>query len=401
MTEEREIFLEILKDSLAGSEFYGKLPLETWNRIFKSAEIQSLLPNVFESVYKCRDSQNSELFSSVKARVITKVSGQLTRNIEFSKLYGVLLSNGLHPIIVKGQLCAGLYPMPDHRISSDFDLLLNTDEFDKCKCILRDNGFSADSEEDESYEVGYDNKRIRLELHRTLFDESEKYSNEMNRFFSDVHKKREFNGEFYTMPPHENMLYLILHSFKHFLFSGVGIRQTCDVGLWAMENTSKIDFELLYAQLMSVNAEIFGAAQFKIARERLGLTFELPNMWKKIISEVDTEKMLDDIFDGGVYGKSTLDRIHSSTAVLSAVKASHGGFNSSKSNIFHSLFPKYSYIAGRYDYVKKYPFLLPVGYTARIVGYIREMKNKKTSVSGSLKTAKERVELLKYYGIIK
>ena len=46
---------------------------------------------------------------------------QTVRSAEFSDLYHKLRSAGLHPIVVKGQLCSRLYPQTDHRISADDD----------------------------------------------------------------------------------------------------------------------------------------------------------------------------------------------------------------------------------------------------------------------------------------
>ena len=39
---------------------------------------------------------------------------------------------GLHPVVVKGQLCSRLYPLRDHRISADDDLLIPDGEFLAC-----------------------------------------------------------------------------------------------------------------------------------------------------------------------------------------------------------------------------------------------------------------------------
>lgn len=399
MTANQERFLEILKSSLGGEEYKAEILRSDLEEIFRLADIQLLLPIVFESVFRSANNENAALFKAVKPYVIKGVAGQIAQNAEFSELYRKMLDSGLHPMIVKGQICSKLYPLPDHRISTDDDILLSSDEYEKCRRLLEESGFSAETEDDGSrYEVGYNNGFIRIELHRMLFDPTEGHSDELNRFFADVQKKSTTYGDFLSMPPHEHMLYLLLHSFKHFMVCGVGLRQVCDIGLWAREYSENVDWELLRSQLSSVRADKFAAAQFKIARECLGLEFSLPLVWEKMLNKVEICDMLDDMFDGGLYGSSSLDRLHSSTAVLSAVRADQTG---KKANVLESVFPKFSYMAVKYDYVKKYPILLPIGWADRIIGYLREMRNESSNAASSLKIARERVELLREYGVIK
>ena len=64
---------------------------------------------------------------------------------------------------------------------------------------------------------------IPIELHRRLFDSAEDAHDDLNRFFSDL-KPVEIDG-FLAMPPHEHLLYLILHAYKHFVGCGIGLRQ--------------------------------------------------------------------------------------------------------------------------------------------------------------------------------
>ena len=55
----------------------------------------------------------------------------------------------------------------------------------------------------------------------------------------------------------------------------------------------------------------------------------------------------------------------------------------------------------RFEWVKKHPYLLPVGYVVRIVQYLKSSKRKPTDEKNSIQIGMERVELLKQYHIIK
>ena len=383
-TTERQ-FLHIAKAAVSG----GALPAENvdWPAVFALAGQQKLLPIVFEAARK-----------TPAAAEIAQVLHQTVRSAEFADLYRKLCIVGLHPIVVKGQLCSRLYPLKDHRISADDDLYISDAEFMACHKQLLANGLTTDTPVDElatADEVSYTKNGIPLyiELHRHLFDSAEDAHDELNYFFADLNPV-EIDG-FLAMPPHEHLLYLVLHAYKHFVRSGIGLRQFCDIGLWTRAYHSEIDWQRLHDQCESVHAATFAAAAFCIAREYLGIDFDLPAPWD---ASIDVEPLLHDTLCGGVYGSNDLTRLHSSTVTLNAVKASRTG---EKSGVLRTVFPKREYLERRYPYLKKRPYLLPVAWVQRIAHYAGEKKTgADSSASGSIKLAKERIELMKQYDIM-
>ena len=390
-------FLHIAKAAISG----GDLPAEKvdWPAIFALANQQKLLPILFEAVRKTPAAEeNAALFAVTKQQVIGQVLNQTVRSAEFSDLYHKLCAAGSHPIVVKGQLCSRLYPLKDHRISADDDLYIPDAEFMACHEQLLANGLTTDTPTDElvtADEVSYTKKDspLYIELHRHLFDSSEDAHDELNHFFVDL-KPVEIDG-FLAMPPHEHLLYLILHAYKHFVRSGIGLRQFCDIGLWARDYHAEIDWQCLHDQCASVHAATFAAAAFRIAREYLGIGFDLPAPWD---ASIDAEPLLHDTLCGGVYGSNDYTRLHSSTVTLNAVKASRTG---EKSSVLSTVFPKREYLEHRYPYLKKHPYLLPVAWVQRIAHYASEKQyGADNSASGSIKLAKERIELMKQYDIM-
>ena len=397
LTATERQFLHIAKAAVSG----GELPAESvdWPAVFALAGQQKLLPIVYEAVRKTpAAAENAALFAAVKQQVIAQVLHQTMRASEFSGLYQKLRAAGLHPLVVKGQLCSRLYAQTDHRISADDDILIPDGEFFACHEHLLANGLTTDTPMDElasADEVSYtkEGSPLYIELHRHLFDSSEDAHDELNRFFADL-KPAEIDG-LLAMPPHEHLLYLILHAYKHFVRSGIGLRQFCDIGLWARAYYAEIDWQRLHDQCESVHAATFAAAAFRIAGDYLGIEFDLPAPWS---DAVDAEPLLHDSLCGGVYGSNDLTRLHSSTVTLNAVKASRTG---EKSSVLSTVFPKREYLERRYPYLKKRPYLLPVAWVQRIAHYASEKQSgSDNSASGSIKLAKERIELMKRYGIM-
>ena len=390
-------FLHIVKAAISG----GDLPAEKvdWPAIFTLANQQKLLPILFEAARKTpAAAENATLFAVTKQQVIGQVLHQTMRASEFADLYRKLRAAGLHPVVVKGQLCSRLYPLKDHRISADDDLYIPDAEFMACHEQLLANGLTTDTPADElasADEVSYtkEGSPLYIELHRHLFDSAEDAHDELNHFFADL-KPVEIDG-FLAMPPHEHLLYLILHAYKHFVRSGIGLRQFCDIGLWVRAYHGQIDWQRLHDQCAGVHAATFAAAAFRIARTYLGIDFDLPGLWD---GDVDVEPLLHDALCGGVYGSNDYTRLHSSTVTLNAIKASRTG---EKSSVLRTVFPKREYLERRYPYLKKRPYLLPVAWAQRIAHYASEKQSgADNSASGSIKLAKERIELMKQYDIM-
>lgn len=397
LTATERQFLHIAKAAVSG----GEIPAESvdWPAVFALAGQQKLLPILFEAVRKMPAAEeNAVLFAVTKQQVIGQVLNQTVRSSEFADLYRKLRSAGLHPIVVKGQLCSRLYPLKDHRISADDDIYIPDAEFMACHEQLLANGLRTDTPADElasADEVPYtkDGSPLYIELHRHLFDSAEDAHDELNHFFADLNPV-EIDG-FLAMLPHEHLLYLILHAYKHFVRSGIGLRQFCDIGLWARAYHGEIDWQRLHEQCESVHAATFAAAAFRIARDYLDIEFDLPAPWSEA---VDVEPLLHDSLCGGVYGSNDLTRLHSSTVTLNAVKASRTG---EKSSVLRAVFPKREYLERRYPYLKKRPYLLPVAWVQRLAHYASEKQSGAgNSASGSIKLAKERIELMKRYDIM-
>lgn len=105
-----------------------------------------------------------------------------------------------------------------------------------------------------------------------------------------------------------------------------------------------------------------------------------------------TDDLLQDILDSGVYGKSSVSRIHSSNMTLEAASD-----EKHSSGLKKTLFPSMSYMKKSYSYVEKYPFLLPVAWIMRIFSYIRQTNRKE--IAETIKIGKRRVKLIHTYGL--
>ncbi|MBR4132045.1 MAG: nucleotidyltransferase family protein, partial [Oscillospiraceae bacterium] len=227
-----------------------------WEALYGAAAKHNILPLV-------ADALPCELPESYAKRMEQEILGQAERTAELCLLLEDLYSRGLRPLVIKGAICRALYPQPEHRPSTDEDLMIEPASFLQLHSALLDYGLEPvkpDSDLRESYEVSYRDpeRRLFVEVHKALFTRELPYLNRMNACFRTAFGRVEtqiVGGiPVRTLGVNDHLLYLILHALKHFLLSGVGIRQICDIALYSVQNRGRISWGGLRRELSELGA---------------------------------------------------------------------------------------------------------------------------------------------------
>lgn len=411
MNNIQKYFLEALKASLENKkvEWVQEMTSEEWRMLFQMAEIHHVLPMIYDAVYACASIQycDENVLASCKYKMKQQVLGQIMKTSEFLRLYHMLNKQHLYPVMVKGIVCRELYPNPDYRISGDEDMLIEEKDFSLYHELFTQYGMVVVDEKadlDKDYEIPYGKKGspIYIELHKHLFPPTSKAYGEFNRYFEDVHEKAiEINVQkvkVKTMNPTMHLFYLITHAFKHFVHSGFGIRQVCDILLFAKAYYKDICWETIVEQCKYINALKFTVALFQIGKKYLSIEVDLPKAMKEV--QVEEEALLLDLLNSGVYGDADMSRKHSSTITLNALSNTKEG-KSTKFALLGTLFPAKEALVGKYPYLKKYPFLLPLAWGNRFLHYFKEIKNTNNNdAMKSVEIGNERIELMRKYDIL-
>lgn len=408
--------LETLFLTITGAAIQGKalpeppgLSQADCAALLDMAQNQRIVPLFYETVYQWEAFRQAPLADQTRRQVRQQVLTQTLRTEEFLQLNRKLCQAGLRPLVVKGLVCRNLYPHPDHRPSGDEDVLIVTEELGQYQACFASFGLHPTSAKADAscYEIPYRkaNSPLYIELHQSLFPPDSEAYGDLNRFFRDAARNPVAldvpGGPVWTMGYTEHLLYLLLHAFKHFLHSGFGIRQLCDMVLFANRYGSQIQWERLVVCCQAVRAETFAIALFAIGREYFGFDPEAacyPPQWRN--RPVEVEPMLEDLLAGGLYGYQSMSRRHSSTMTLEAVAAQKKGKKPGKL-ARSTLFPPARNLQGRYPYLRGKPWLLPVAWCSRIVSYQVNRRREPDNTPGqALKIGKARVALLQKYDII-
>ena len=414
MSTVNKLFLQALKASLQNEkvQWEQEISQSDWKGLFKMAEEQHVLPMIYEAVYSCPAMKKLEQgeIQLYKRSVIQSVMLQSLRTEEFLKLYKQFGEEEIRPLIVKGLICRNLYPNPDYRVSGDEDILIEEEDFLKFhECVLRKGMQLTNPEQDiiADYEVAYSKmgSPIYIEAHKSLFPPNSEAYGEVNRYFENIWMNKEnveISGiKLWTLNSTDHLFYLICHAFKHFLHSGFGIRQVCDMVLFANEYGKEIDWLRILKQCREIHAEKFAVAIFEIGRNHLTFDMEkacYPTEWKSM--NVDESMMLEDLLESGVYGDATMSRKHSSNITLQAVSAQKQGKKESHS-LIKTVFPSAKTLESRYSYLKKRPYLLPIAWADRLIKYGKETKlMSENQVTEAVRIGNQRIDLLKFYDIL-
>lgn len=380
------------------------LGVTDWTELFELANAHRVLPMVFEAVHDCPAyKEAAPQLLQYKRRARELVIVQAVKTQRFLALYTRFLEEGVQPVIAKGLICRQLYPMPDHRMSSDEDIFVLKNEWERYFPVLHEFGMISDKKPGTEYvEMAWHqtNGPLYLELHEKLFSPGSEAYGEFNRLFEGAERRlicEEIQGiPVITLSVNDHFLYLILHALQHFMGSGFGIRQVLDILIFGDMHGDEIDWDYVRHQCEKVHADVFAAALFDIGVNHLGYR---PMWWP---CPVDSEDLLMDLLEAGVFGSGSMSRLHSSTITQNAVIAGRKGKKRSP-KLARTIFPSHNYMKKAYPYLERYPFLLPVAWGGRICTYLKEVRqaDRNNHPMESINIGNKRLELLKKYGVLR
>ena len=169
----------------------------------------------------------------------------------------------------------------------------------------------------------------------------------------------------------------------------------CDICLFAGKQQANLDWSSLWTELETLSLACLTWNMLDLGIRYLGLDSRAVPKPERIPA-ADSEDLLQDILEAGVFGSSSLERKHSSRITLQAASAQ----NRKAGTVRAALFPSASDLQSRYSYLQKNPWLLPAAWCARCFGYLREGRNLGVRAASAAKIGRQRVALLEKYGIL-
>ncbi|MBQ7715322.1 MAG: nucleotidyltransferase family protein [Clostridia bacterium] len=370
--------------------------------LFELCRIHKLIPIAWSCLNRyCKDEIPDEFLESLKKASHIEIARQISKSRALENLCSALTARGIKYAVVKGITLRAIYPEPDLRISNDEDILTEGVDFDKAKDLILSLGFTErETPNAETNVLTFTDEAsgLPIELHNSLFPHTGELNTRSASLFdgaTDSLSYIDVDGcRIATLSPTDSFLFLVLHSFKHFVYCGFGLRQVSDFALFGKQNSEAIDHRRVLSALKTVSAEGFFDAMLSIADRYFGISPADMGFSDYKITHSDTDDLMSDIISGGAYGNSSPERIHASLMTVTSA-------DSGKSVSFlRTLFPPYSVMKERYPFVSRHKALLPAGWVARIV--TRGLgKKREYDASETVEIGRARVAMLKKYGVLK
>lgn len=248
---------------------------------------------------------------------------------------------GIGYVLLKGIIQKELWPCRGMREFSDNDILIDPERRDDVEKIMIARGYSCEGK-GEVHDCYHRQPMFNFEMHIRLFPETFKFAGS----FEDVFRKCEpfGDGAERRMPADIGYAYILAHMYEHYDSSGAGLRTYADLWLnYCRSEAEGEDRAGIIQTLRRVGIDRFEEKALRIA----GLIFKGdPGKF--------TEKELNSIFCGGVYGK------RENKAYSDVQKKGRVGY------FFYRLFMPYPEMKRSYPVLNKCPLLLPLCYIHRL-----------------------------------
>lgn len=268
--QEQRIFFELMRASLWGTPVHPELwsGAWSWKPIFITLERHTILAQVAGAILSLPQEYLPPMPLQLKLnqRVAFNVQQHYRFNKVVAEIFGLLEQEGLHPILLKGQSMAALFPEPTRRQCGDIDIYVGEEELDKafdllCSHVRAKGGDPkpeyGDMVNDRHHLLHYE--RIAIEVHwKTEVFKDPKIDNYYQKLTQEwlnpeKNSKIQLAGRTIDVPNYKfGALYLMGHVFNHFRYGGIGLRQLSDLALYIHHHTRDIEPQQLRLWLKGV-----------------------------------------------------------------------------------------------------------------------------------------------------
>lgn len=265
MKQYEEVFFSVVRHAL------WKAPLEIpegfsdWGSVMKLAKSQAMTGLVGDVLLRTPD-----ILETLPPRFVARLQeipleNMGTHTVLNNTLIMVvtrLREHGIEPVLLKGQGIAQYYPVPQLRQCGDIDLYVGEENYAKAYDVL----LPVATEIDDRSEAMDTAKHFHMHIGAVLL-EIHKYAHKFT--FRKDNKKYEvfaipgltqnlvmmdFSGIKVNTPADDfNVFYVFNHLCQHFLSSGVGFRQLCDLACMLHAKREMYSMQNLELQLNSLD----------------------------------------------------------------------------------------------------------------------------------------------------
>lgn len=383
---DKDFFNENIID-VANEENSQKIYIGRIYYIAKKHNLVSIMAQAMEKLGFESDSDIWKRWLKEKKQLIYK---SVLMDVEREAIQDFFEKNNIWYMLLKGMVIRKYYPAPELREMADNDILFDNKYSKEVYEFMTARGYKSDD-----YNKGYHDEYLKppaynFEMHRQLVSSKERpkwyeyYKDVKSILIKDTNENRETaannesnntSNQFY-FSDNDFYVYFIVHTYKHFLNSGMGLRTVLDVYLYVSNLQEKLDFDYIEEQLKKLDAYDFEQTFRSIAFKMFDENLEDRKWWD--LFDVKEQEMLSYVLDAGTYGNLENSVVHK----MGYTKGEKKKTSDKARYIFRRLFPSMDTIEEFFPFFYKHKWAIPFLYIYRI-GKIPFTRRKK--VAGELK----------------
>lgn len=360
MNYTQKCFISIISDFLhkLDSNYLANDKELNWNFLYRLAHSHNVDGIIF---YQCKSFMPINFVKLFEEAFIGSLYIYKNRKNVMKVVTDAFYKDNIPFCLVKGYSIAEFYPIAELRTMGDCDIVVNHTDMSKAISVMRSLGYQGvDNDQVHSWECKKDD--YIFEIHDRLVQLNEHLTSDQIRFFNDITPYITNN----RLEPNFSFLFLLIHLRKHFMNSGVGIRQFMDLAVM-IQYCSTLNWEWVEKKLIELDILKFAQS-----------CFILTNRWFNIIPPIYCGTMEDEfyarvsekILQNGVFGAD--DKSNRGNLERNILIRSTGNLLVRRiSLIYHNIFPNYEYMR-RYPgcgYIDGRPYLIPISWIHRFINY--------------------------------
>lgn len=364
---DKDFFIDVANEENSQKIYIGRIYY-----IAKKHNLVSIMAQAMEKLGFESDSDIWKRWLKEKNQLIYK---SVLMDVEREAIQDFFEKNNIWYMLLKGMVIRKYYPAPELREMADNDILFDNKYSKEVYEFMTARGYKSDD-----YNKGYDDEYLKppaynFEMHRQLVSSKERpkwyeyYKDVKSILIKDTNENRETaansesnntSNQFY-FSDNDFYVYFIVHTYKHFLNSGMGLRTVLDVYLYVSNLQEKLDFDYIEEQLKKLDAYDFEQTFRSIAFKMFGENAKEQDKWWNSFDDKEQE-MLSYILDAGTYGNLENSVAHK----MGYTKGEKKKASDKVKYIFRRLFPSMDTIEEFFPFFYKHKWAIPFLYIYRI-----------------------------------
>lgn len=257
---------------------------EEWKRLFYFAQKQSLVGFLFCGIERLPNEQRPKRELLLKwygmAESIKKVN--VIKNVRCAELDAILRKGNFKGCVLKGQGTALLYPYQEYRQSGDIDMWIGTSDgrlvsIDTVISYAKQRGVQVSHVDIKHADMRFFND-TQVEIHfKPSYSYNFVYDGRLKSWFKSLSKEQFDNFDsvvgFAYPTIYFNLVYSLLHIYRHLFSEGIGLRQMLDY-YYILTNSTKEERKRAYKTICRFGMKDFAGAAMFVLQEVLGLKGE-------------------------------------------------------------------------------------------------------------------------------